>query len=305
MRALSTLLFVGLLLAACNGTTGGALVSFSAYAEGAPQASAPFTAGDYEIHLTSAQMRVGAVYFDESPPSTGFDGPVCITPDIYAAQVSGGVEVDLLKDQPQEFSVYGDGSNSVAASWDLWLTDGDINEANIAHIVDLQGSATRISDGAVFSFGAVVTINANRQIPASDPSQPGLNPICKQRIVQIGGIDLKFYQGGSLYVTIDPRVWFRRNLDFSSLPLATSASCQLDPNTNFSNGAPCKTSSDCSDGYVCDPELLTCAVNYCIPDSNFATGLGASQGQQFFSSILAAGPDAYGATYASSPPSNP
>lgn len=255
---------------ACNGTTGDELVPrFTAYAAGAAGASQPFTAGGFSVQLTTAKMHIGALYFDESPPSTGFDSPICIAPGIYAAQVPGPVEVDLLSSTPQEFSVFGNGSADSALSWQIWLTDGDINEPNTAQIVDLEGVATRISDNASFSFGAVVTINGNRLPTTSDPSQPGLNPICKERIVQIGRIDVAFFPGGTLYVTIDPRGWFNLNLDFSTLPLATSASCA------GTNPGP----------------------TYCIPDTNFATGAGATQGLNLFTGILTGGPAAYSVRY--------
>jgi hypothetical protein len=265
---------IGAAVASCNGTTGDALVTFSAYAAGAKGAGDPFVVNGFSIQITSAKMRIGAVYIDEAPLATGAEGPSCIDPGVYAAQVPGGVEVDLLSSAPQEFSVFGNGTADLGLSWEIWLTDGDINETNIAHMVDLQGVATRVSDGTPFSFGAIVTINDNRLIPVSDPSQPGLNPICKQRIIQIGGISLTPFQGGALYVTVDPRQWFDLNLDFSTLPLVTSATCQgIDPDPDFGD------------------------AQYCIPDTNFATGLGASQGQLFFSGILTGGQGAYAVSF--------
>ena len=165
-------------------------------------------------------MRIGALYFDESPPGTGSDGPVCIANGVYAAQVPGPVEVDLLSTAPQPFIVYGSGTADVAHSWQIWLTDGDVNAVNETHMVDLQGVATA-ADGTQTSFGAVVTINDNRLPTASDPSQPGQSPICKERIVQIGGIDVPFFQGGTLVVTVDPRAWFNLGIDFAQLPLVT------------------------------------------------------------------------------------
>jgi hypothetical protein len=214
----------GVALASCNGTTGDRLVTFSAFASGAPGASRSFQVGDFSVQLMAARMRIGALYFDEAPPGTGFDGPVCIASGIYAAQVPGPVEVDLLSSQPVEFSVYANGSADTALSWQIWLTDGDVNEVNFAHMVDLEGVATA-SDGQKFSFGAVVTINDNRLPPVSDPSQPGQSPICKQRIIQIGGIALQFFQGGALFVTVDPRAWFNLGIDFSQLSPVTAPSC--------------------------------------------------------------------------------
>ena len=121
-------LVLGIVALSCNGTTGDNLLTFSAYASGVQGASQPFTAGDFTIQLTAARMHIGAVYFDEAPPGTGFDGPVCIASGIYAAQVPGPVDVDLLSTAPQEFTVYGNGSTDTAQSWQVWLTDGDVNE---------------------------------------------------------------------------------------------------------------------------------------------------------------------------------
>ena len=269
-------------VAACNGTTGNELITFDAYAMGAPGAGDPFTVNGYSIQLTSAKMVIGAVYVDQAAVlSTGFDSAECIDTGLYAAQVpgpccGGGAQLDLLSTTPQPFSVRGNGTADVGLTWELWLTTGDINTANIGHIVDLQGVATRLSDGAVFTFGAIVTINDNRLIPNSDPSQPGLHPICRQRIIQIGGIDIPFYQGGTLELTVDPRVWFDQGMDFSTLPRVTSGACQLDPQSDYGT------------------------AEYCIPDTNFETGLGAEQGQQLFTGIHTGGSAAYSIAYVNS-----
>jgi hypothetical protein len=277
------LLALGSACAACNGTTGDELLSFPAYAAGVGGASQPFVVNGFKVQLTTAKMNIGAVYVDESPLQTGAEGPTCIAPGVYAAQVPGPVEVDLLSTAPQAFCVPppnnpnecltnpGNGTADTGLSWQIWLTDGDVNELNTTHMVDLQGVATRTSDGAVFSFGAVVTINSNRQVPDVDPSQPGLNPICKQRIIPIGPIDVQFFQGGALNVSVDPRPWFNRNIDFSTLPLTTDDSC-LDGDSEV----PIELSDYGN-------------AQYCIPDTNFAMGAGAEQGQQLFDGIQTAG----------------
>ena len=52
--------------------------------------------GFLAITLTTAEdLRIGAVYVDESPLATGAEGPTCIAPGVYSAQVPGGVEVNL------------------------------------------------------------------------------------------------------------------------------------------------------------------------------------------------------------------
>ena len=74
----------------------------------------------------------------------------------------------------------------------------------------------------------MVTIDPdNRGVKTTDPAQPGLDPICKQRIVLIGGIDIELHPGGALYVTIDPRQWFTLGTEsiLASLPLSTDPAC--------------------------------------------------------------------------------
>jgi hypothetical protein len=281
MKRLAAFLTLGALaLAACNGTTGNALVAFSAYAVGAPGAAQPFTAGGYSIALTRAKMRIGAVYVDQAPLGNQASGPECITPDLFAAQVPGGIEVDLLTGQPQEFSVYGQGTADTGLSWQMWLTDGDVNGPNQAHVVDLQGTATRLSDGTAVPFAAVVTINDNRLVASVDPAQPGLNPICKQRIALIGGIDTRFFDGGTLTVTVDPRAWFRFDYDFASLPPANGDTCLIGDSS-----------------VPLDPPTDYGAARVCIPNSNFATGAGAKEGSELFTAILTGGAAAYSLSY--------
>lgn len=286
MRRLVTALVAGAVVAvvgACNGTTGDELIYFSAYASGVPGASDPFTVGGYTIQITSAKLWIGAVYVNSSVPNPGSQGTSCTQPGLYVAQVPGGVDVDLLSTAPQEFSYYGDGTADVGQSWELWLVDGDVNNASNPsppNIVDLQAVATRNSDQQTFSFGATVTINDNRSTPASSPATPGQNPICKRRIVTVSPIDVPFFQGGTLRVTVDPRVWFDvlDNIDFSELPGVATSTCQLDPSSDYG-------SSD-----------------YCIPDTDNATGVGcsgdcAAAGRQFFEGVLTGGSAAYSVSY--------
>ena len=264
----------------CNGTTGNGLITFTAYARGAPGASRPFTAGGYRVELTRARMRIGAVYVDEAPLGNQAGGPVCIAPDLFAAQVPGPIEVDLLSEQPQEFSVYGQGTLDVGLSWQMWLTDGDINAQNRAHMVDLQGTATRTSDGTAVPFAAIVTINDNRLVTTVNPAEPGNNPICKQRIVLVGGIDTAFFEGGKLTVTVDPRPWFHFDYDFASLPPVQSATC-----VTGDTSVPVDPALDFGDAAVC------------IPNTDYATGAGSEEGAELFAAILGGGSAAYSLSY--------
>jgi len=160
----------------------------------------------------------------------------------------------------------------------------------------------------VFTFGAVVTINPNesgagaRGMASSDPALPGAYPICKERILQIGGINLGFYQGGTLLVTVDPRGWFAEttSIDFSSLASYSDEVCQPtedDWQDAYESRGPCDASGacpsgqvcnkftasgspicvepcasgSCSSGFVCNPADGNCIAAYCIPDTNQAT----------------------------------
>ena len=287
MRVRAALFGLALAAASCNGSTGNELISFSAYARGAPEASQPFTAGGYSIQLTKAKMLLGAVYVDEAPIGNQAGGPVCIAPDIFAAQVPGPVagaggsnEVDLLSDTPQEFSVYGQGTLDTGLSWQIWLTDGDINEPNRSHVVDLQGVATRLADGLAVPFAAIVTINNNRLVTTVDPAQPGANPICKKRIILIGGIDTTFFAGGTLTVTVDPRQWFLFGYDFASLPSVTDDACVIGDSS-----VPVEPSQDFG------------AAKVCIPNTNYASGSGALAGSELFTSILGGSQSTYSLSF--------
>jgi hypothetical protein len=317
LRAAASLAPALFAVVACNGTTGDQLITFSAYASGASGAAGPFTTYDasgraaYTVQLTRAKMHLGALYFDQSPPSSGFDSPTCITPDLYAAQVPGGIDVDLLSTAPQPFATAGNGSADVAQSWDLWLTNGDINAtANLGvHIVDLQGVATRVSDNKPFAFGAIVTINGvlegagARLTPATTPGLPGQYPICKERILALDlPQGLPFFQGGALQVTVDPRVWLATsNIDFAGgLESWDSEDCQADPGANatYESGEACAADGSCADGFVCNTGDGQCIAQFCIPDTNYPTDTTVSAALDFFTAIQGGGAAAYSVTYA-------
>ena len=63
---------LGLLGGACNGTTGDQLVSFTAFASGAHDASQPFAVGGFTVQLTAARMRIGAARDTQPVPAHPF-----------------------------------------------------------------------------------------------------------------------------------------------------------------------------------------------------------------------------------------
>ena len=287
LSALAALLMNAIAVAACNGTTGDQLITFPAYAAGAKGAGNPFEANGYTIQLTYAHMYIGAVYVNQAPAQNGgtFNSPSCIDTGVYCAQVPAGLDVDLLSTSPQQFPVQGSGSADLGLSWELYLTQGDVNNPEntgfgVPNTADLVGTAKRQSDGKVFKWAATVTINeSNRGKPAQYPGQPGANPICKQRIIEVSGLDLQFFQGGALLLTIDPRAWFKLGIDFSALPPVSSSQCMPNQQSKYE-----------------DAEV-------CIPDSSRLSGamLGAQQGIYLFTGIFTGGSDAFGLSYSTSP----
>ena len=98
----------------------------------------------------------------------------------------------------------------------MWLTGGDVNTIDDSTVI-LDAAGTAEKDGAAYPFEASLTIGRNRVIPSSDPTLPGANPICKQRIVTPIAVAITPNQDGSLRLRVDPERWFVQ-VDFASLP---------------------------------------------------------------------------------------
>lgn len=212
----------GLLLLAsgCGDTTGGARVLFAAAAAGPQDATGgPLlfaTSLGYSVTLDRAQIYVGALYLNQTVPTSGAQETGCITPGIYVAQVTSSLRVDALSPRPQPFPMGGQGIASEAKAGEVWLTSGDVNRVDDnTVIVDATGTAQK--GGQTYPFEARLSIGRNRAIPSMDPAYPGTNPICKQRIVSLIPADLTPQEGGTLLLRIDPRVWFD-TVDFSQVP---------------------------------------------------------------------------------------
>lgn len=247
------------LAAGCNGTTGSGLVAFRALA-GGPEgvvAGAPltFTSGtQYDIALTEARYHIGAVYFNESVPTSGSPDRPCILPGVYVDEVFGacsatgdcGVDVDLLSPALVPFPTPGDGTLNQAVTAEVWLTGGDINATDDeTPILQVAGTATKA--GASWPFTGLVTIGTNHTIATTNPAMPGANPICRQRIVSpicganptpndscpplIGMLS----DGGTLDMRIDPRPMFD-SVDFSTLAPSGSTSNLAIPDASAGAG---------------------------------------------------------------------
>ena len=213
-------------LSACSGTTGGKHVTFSAVAVGVKATSGHTLSFDnafgYHVTLTRARLYVGAIYLNQSVPSSGAQETACVLPGIYVAEVFGPLEVDALSAAQQSFPFEGEGNALAAKAAELWLSGADaqvhkdINDvSNAPLILDAAGTAQKA--GVSFPFEAKLTIGANRVIAASDPAYPGANPICKQRIVTPIPVEITASDAGKLVLHVDPRRWFEA-VDFSLLP---------------------------------------------------------------------------------------
>jgi hypothetical protein len=223
---------VSLAATACVGTTGSDLVTFDAAAAGPADAtegqSYAFTSGrGYQVTLTCARLHVGAVYLNRSLPTSGAQSTDCILPGFYVAQVTEGLDVDVLSPTPQPFPGKGEATGDPAKVGEVWLTYGDVNAPDEQGIIlDLAGTAER--DGVSYPFQGQLTIGQNRAVPVGDPSMPSANPICKQRIVspilddqpaESAGVDITPRDGGRLLLRVQPSNWFG-NVNFSQLDQA-------------------------------------------------------------------------------------
>jgi hypothetical protein len=208
-------------LAAC-GATGGELVQFDVAVAGPPSATGPGFALaanslGWRVVLDQATLHIGAIYLNLTVPSSGAQATNCILPGVYTGEALSGLTVDVLSATPQPFPAPGTGTNDTARAAELWLTGGDINATTDPTVIaELAGTA--INGPTQISFTARITIGNNRLIPSSDPAQPSLHPICKQRIISpILLDDLHPSDGGTLLLRIDPQQWFT-NVDFTGLP---------------------------------------------------------------------------------------
>jgi hypothetical protein len=192
-----------------------------------------------------ATLHVGAVYLNSAIPISGAQDTVCILNGLYVAQVTQGLDVDVLDPTPQPFPVRGQGTETRALVGEVWLVHGEVNAlGDQTPILTLSGTASK--SGQSYPFQASLTIDQNRLPTAPpNPADPGANPICKQRIVSpiILAPTITPTNGGSLLLRIDPTGWFD-DVEFSSLmqvggspPTYSFADASSDqPSTNLYQG---------------------------------------------------------------------
>lgn len=204
-------------LAGCVGTTGGDEFSFEAYARGPRGVSAPYTfqnARGYTVALTRARVRVGAAYLNRSVPTSVSASTTCALPGAYVAEVTGSLDVDALSGELQRFPIPGTATSDRAQSGEVWLTGGDVNEPLDATVI-LDVAGTVEAAGESHAFDGKLTIGENRLAP-TPPAEPGLKPICKERIVAPVPVDVTPERGEHLTLAVEPATMFA-NVDFSLL----------------------------------------------------------------------------------------
>jgi hypothetical protein len=216
-------------LLSCTGTTGYKLVSFYAAAQGPPDAQPGYTFTNdrgYQVSLSRAVIHIGAMYLDESVPTSGAAEGTCTLPGTYVGEVLGGRDVDMLYPGIQPFPVAGDGSTIPAAVGQVWLSGPDVTASGqtapqsiLPDVLDIAGTATK--NGTTIQFAGAISIEPGNGTP--NRVLPGSNPICEQRIVGKIVVHITLSQSGTLILHLDPKVLFT-NVDFSGLPHASSDS---------------------------------------------------------------------------------
>jgi hypothetical protein len=205
----------------CEGTTGYDLVTFYAAGVGPKDASKGqpyvFASEGFTVTLTQATLHVGAVYLDQSVPSSGGGPEPCTLPGTYVGEVRGGVDIDLTSPELQGSSVTGDGSTIPAAVGQVWLTgDGDVNDpSDQTPILAIAGTA--VKGGASYPFSGKFVIDSSCFPAPPSTTLPGASPICLTRIVTPILTRVALAQSGTLVLRVDPNALFL-GVDFSQLP---------------------------------------------------------------------------------------
>ena len=168
---LGLILLLGI-LSGCGDSTGGARVSFSAFAAGPASATGgPLTFTNhqgYAVTLTRAKLHIGAMYLNQTVPTSGAQETSCVLPGTYVAQVLSSVDVDALSPLLQPFADQGHGVATQAQVGELWLTGGDISaiddqtvildaagHINIHDANTMTGSGSVQAEGWVLSMGLI------------------------------------------------------------------------------------------------------------------------------------------------------
>ena len=122
--------------------------------------------------------------------------------------------VNLLSAELQRFPTLGQATSDPTHSAEIWLNHGDVNDPGQAPVIlSVEGTAEK--DGSLSPFSGELPIAANR-LRRAPIENPGLSPICTERLVGPFAVNLVPRRGGHLVLSIDPESLFA-GVDFALL----------------------------------------------------------------------------------------
>jgi len=242
MRAYLAPIVLLLFQSGCVGSAGGDLFEFSAFAAGPTEANGSFefeSGTEFHVSLTRAKLHIGAVYMNKTVQTSVSSDTSCTLAGIYVAEVTTGLDVDVLSGTPQPFPLPGFTTSDHAKTGEVWLIGEDpFGESDPTVILDVVGTATKGAE--TYPFEGAITMGKNQIISPPPPQTPGKSPVCKLRIATPIPLDIVPRDGGSLLVRVDPRGWFG-NVDFSKLEKKSGVyrfknSAEDQPSANLAHG---------------------------------------------------------------------
>lgn len=199
-----------------QGTTGSGLLELPVSAAAAVPADEDgarrfTTAAGYTVTLTRAELRVGALYVNQSVPAPGAQQQSCLLPGLYVLELTEGLVVDALDPAAQPFPALARALAERGVVAQLWLIDaGEEVDAPASSAVVLEAAGIARRGEERWPFELAFTLGQRWRIPDPDPHKPGANPSCSQRIVSPIPVALEPRDDVELQLTIDPARWFDR-----------------------------------------------------------------------------------------------
>jgi len=207
IRRVGTLAML-LLLGACTGTTGGALVTLPFSAGGVQVPPTFTTTSGWDVTLSQALIALGPFYFNISPPTTD-----TFRTGIVIVQATEQVVVDALS--PTLYAVSGgaDGQTGTAIAVEIDLLAPDETQSRPVHALlgsnvgFVAGTATKGS--TTVQFAGPIAINPNQATAQQ--------PLPWFQRVNGAAVNLSFLgTPQALELRVDPTHWFD-SVDFAQL----------------------------------------------------------------------------------------
>lgn len=210
---------------ACVGRTAGEAIDFPVAAAGPDHAvtGQPLSCADerWDVALTEATLHIGAIYLDQSKPTSGAGATSCTLDGTYVAQQVSALDVDLLSPEPQPFPVAAHGITLPSPQiGEVWLTRGYIDRVlpmtspQALPVLVVAGTATPDGGATSFPFTGSVTIESAY---SSSGAVAAGDSICRKRILSLIPAPVTLASTGGLLLRIDPCRFFA-GVDFGQLP---------------------------------------------------------------------------------------